>query len=319
MFFQKPAFGVDISDYSIEIVSLGGSFANPKLLAMGRKVLEPGIFISGSVLGKDKLKENLKELLQNLKFGKLNSKRIVSSVPESKSYIHIFELPQGLDKKETENYIRSQAKENFPYSSDELYFDYQIQNGKVLLAACPKKIVEDYLEVFRDCGLDPASLEVESLSLGRALIQEGEKENILIADLGARTTNFSLFSAGKLKFSFSLSQAGNNFTQALSEKLGIPLPSAEKLKKEIGLDPQYQEGRMFLVLQKEIQPIVEGARKILVYFREKTGGAIKKIILAGGSSDLSGLPGYLSANLGLPVEIGDPWVRIDIDILKRKE
>lgn len=319
MFFRKPAFGIDISDYSIEIVSLAGCLSGPRLLAMGREILEPGIFIAGSILDKDKLKKSLKDLLQNLKFGKVESKRIVSAVPESKSYLHISDLPAGLDKKEILEYVRSRAKENFPYPLEELYFDFEIQEGKVLLAASQKQIVDDYAEIFRDCGLELMSLEIESLSLGRALISESEKENILIADIGARTTNFSLFSEKKLSFSFSLPQAGNNFTQALFEKLGISLPSAENLKKEIGLDPRYQEGRTFLVLQKEIQPIVEEAIKIMAYFKEKTGKIVKKIILAGGSSSLLGISEYLAENTGLAVEIGDPWVKIDIGILKKKE
>lgn len=319
MFFQKTAFGIDISEHSIEIVSLGGSPGCPRLLAMGRKVLDPGISIEESISGKNKLKQGLKELLRNLKFGKLNSKKVSSAVPESKSYIRIFNLPPDLAEKETLEYIKSQARENFPHSLDDLYFDFQIQRGKVLLAASPKRIVDDYLEIFQDCGLEPLALEIESLSLGRALVLEGEKGNILIADLGARITNFSLFSEGGLKFSFSLPRAGDNFTQALSEKQGLPLALAEEVKKESGLDSQRQEGRTFLVLQKELQPIVREAQKVLAYFQEKTGEAVKKIILAGGSSVLPGLSEYLADNLGLPVEIGDPWVKINIDILKEKE
>ena len=48
-FFQKKAFGLDISDYSIEIISLGGSIERPKLLAMGRTILEPGIVENGKI------------------------------------------------------------------------------------------------------------------------------------------------------------------------------------------------------------------------------------------------------------------------------
>jgi len=46
---------------------------------------------------------------------------------------------------------------------------------------------------------------------------------------------------------------------------------------------------------------------------------IEKIILAGGSAALPHLPEYLAENLEKPVAIGDPWVKINIDILKKKE
>lgn len=319
MFFQQKPFAIDISDHSIEVVSLGGSLSRPRLLAMGRKVLDPGVFISGSILGKENLVKSLQELLANLKFGKLRAKKIISALPESKSYLHILELPASLNQKDREEYIRAQAKENFPYSLDELCFDYRLQNNKGILAASPKRIVQDYLEVFRACGLELLVLETESLSLGRSLAVENVKESVLIADLGARTTNFNLFSKGELRFSFSLNRAGSNFTEAVAKGLGLPLGSAENLKKEIGLDPQYQEGRLFLVLQKELQSLLEELRKITAYFQEKTGETLQKVVLAGGSSALPGLSEYLAENLDLPVEIGDPWVRINIDILKKKE
>jgi len=341
MFFRKPPFGVDISDYSIEIISLEGSLENPRLLAMGRTVLEPGIFEDGKILNKEKLTESLKKLVANPKFGKIKhplcaSPKIIFAIPESKSYIHIFELPKNLKRSEVIEFVKSQAAQTFPHPLADLYFDFQIQlptstgGGEVLLIAAPQKIVNDYLEVFKDCNLIPVALEIESLSLARALLLETEKP-ILIADIGARTTNLSIFDQGQLRLSFSLPIAGNKFTQALSEKLNLPQKAAESLKKEIGLDPKYQEGRVFLILQKEIQGIIEEINKIEGYFSQKTGlqptrhppasraPNIEKIILAGGSAALPHLPEYLAENLEKPVAIGDPWVKINIDILKKKE
>ncbi|MBI4101602.1 MAG: pilus assembly protein PilM [Candidatus Nealsonbacteria bacterium] len=318
MLFSKPAFGLDISDSSIEIVSLGGSLAKPRLLAMGRQALEPGIFINGKVFSKEGLKKSLKGLLENLKFGKLGTRQIVSALPESKSYLHIFEKPADLGKSEIPEYAQLKMKENFPYSPNELYSDFQIQGNKIILAASPKKVVDDYLEVFRDCDLEPLALEIESLSLSRSLLSGGP-ENVLIIDLGARTAGFSVFQAGELGFGFSLEGAGDQFTQALSGKLGLTWNAAENLKKEVGLDPGFQEGKVFLVLQKELQPLVEQVGKISQFFQDRTGEKIGRIILAGGSSSLPNLPKYLAENFGLPVEIGDPWVKISIDLLRRRE
>lgn len=319
MFFQKPAFGIDISDYSIEIVSLAGSIEKPRLLAMGRKVLEPGIFIDGKIIDKERLKKTLRDLIGHLKFGKLGTKKIIASIPESKSYIRIVDLPAGIPQKETQEFVLSRAEENFPYSPEDIYFDFLVCGKEALLAASPKNIIEDYLEIFRLCGLEPAAFEIESLSLGRSLIAQNERKNILIADIGARTANFSVFKEGMLKLSFTLPVAGSKFSQALVEKLSIPAASAESLKQEIGLNSRYQDGKIFLILQKEIQPIIEEIKRIADYFLQKTNESIEGIILAGGSCALPNLPRYLNENLALPVAIGDPWIKINIDILKRKE
>jgi Tfp pilus assembly PilM family ATPase len=122
-----------------------------------------------------------------------------------------------------------------------------------------------------------------------------------------------------LRLSSSINIAGDKFSQALMEKLDVPFREAEELKKEVGLDPTKMEGKIFLILQKDIRVIISEIQKIGQYFEEKTGKSLEKIILAGGSATLPRFPEYLSENLQKPVLIGDPWKKINIDILKRKE
>jgi len=324
--FRAPLFGLDISDYSIEMVSLKGTTESPKLLAMGRVKIEQGIVEDGKILDREKLKQYLKDLIENPEFGRIKTRKIIFLIPESKSYIHIFELPKVQKKEEILELVKSQIETNFPFTTDELYFDFQVRpparNGgrEILLVAVPKNIVNDYLEIFKECNLKPSALEIESLSLARALISElTEKKSVLIADIGARTANLSIFDKEGLRLSFSIPVAGNRFTQAIAEKLNISRAEAESLKKRAGLNPKIQEGKVFLILQKEIQGIIEEISKIKKYFQQRTSQKIEKIILAGGSATLPSFPQYLTENLDIPVEISDPWVKINIDILKKKE
>jgi len=314
--FQKPIFGLDISDYSIEVISLGGSLENPKLLVLGRTVLEAGIVEDGKILKKETLKEALRKLIEHPKFGKIKTKKLIFSLPESKSFVHILGLPKDL--KEKSEFIKSQASQTFPLSLKDLYFDFRIQNGEALLIAVPKSIVEGYLQIYKDLKLTPVALEIESLSLARALIPD-TKKTTLIADIGARTTNFSLFDEKGLRLSITIEIAGNKFTQAISEELKVTSKEAESLKRKTGLNARLKKGRVFLILQKEIQAIIREIKKIEDYFKKKEGKSIEKIILAGGSVILPHFSNYFSENLEIPILIADPWLSINIDILKKKE
>lgn len=318
IFFKKSVFGLDISDYSIEIVSLGGSIEKPKLLAMGRAVLEPGVVKNGKIFQKEKLRSVLQSLIKKPNFGKIKTKKFIFSLPELKSFIHIFKIPEALKKKTIKREIELQVIQNFPFPLKDLYFDFKIKNKEVLLVATQKDIVEDYLEVFKKLKLKPVALEVESQSLARSLIKNKE-ETTLIADIGARTTNFSVFDKNKLRLSIIIDIAGNKFSRALTKKLSISPSKAESIKKEIGLNPNKKEGKAFLILQKEIQKIISEIKKIDEYFQEKEGKSFEKITLAGGSSALPYLAEYLAENLEIPVIVGDPWDKINIDILKTKE
>ncbi|KPJ57111.1 hypothetical protein AMJ49_02310 [Parcubacteria bacterium DG_74_2] len=315
--FQKP-FGLDISDYSIEIVSLSGSIENPKLSCLGRLELPPGILENGQILNKKDLEKFLKNLISNPEFGKIKIKKFIFSLPESKSFIYISEIPENFKKEDTPEFIKLKASENFPFPLTEIYFDFQIREKEIFLVAVPKRIVDDYLEVFKNCSLQPLALEIESESLARSLI-EGEKETVLIADIGTRMTNFSLFDKKKLRLSISYPIAGNKFTKTVSEKLKISFAEAENLKREVGLNPEKKEGKIFLILQEEIQGLIKEIKGMEEYFQKKTSRKIGKIILAGGSASLPYLREYLAENLEKEVLIGDPWVKINIDILRKKE
>lgn len=315
--YPSNPFGLDISDYSIEAVLLKKKAEKPTLSAVGRTKIGSGIVEDGKILNKKDLISTLKNLTSNLQFGEIKTNKLIFSLPESKSFVHTFELPNNLAKNEIEELVQSQTAQTFPYPLTDLYLDFQIENNEVLLVASPKDIVDDYLELFEILKLQPIALEIESMSLARSLIRE-EKETVLIADIGARTTNFSLFDRKRLRLSISIPVAGNKFTQAISKELKIPFEKAENLKKEAGLNPEIKEGRIFLILQKEIQEIIKEMRKIDKYFQEKEKKPIEKIILAGGSAILPSLSEYLSANLEKRVEIPAPLTKINIDIVKKE-
>ena len=317
-FFQKPAFGLDISDHSVELVSLGGSLKKPELLAMGRVTLEPGITEDGKILQKEKLEISIRDLIKKPQFGKLRSKRFTLAFPESKSFLYIFTVPEKTKKRKIKEEVERRAGQNFPFPLADLYLGWRTQGSEILSVAIQKDTVSEYISLFKKLKIQPIALEIESLSLGRALIED-RKGVTLIADIGARTTNFSIFDDGDLSLSITVKVGGNQFTRVISEKLNISFSEAEELKKKTGLNPEEKGGKVFLILQKEIQMIISEINKINDYFSGKEQKSINNIILAGGSAPLVNLSDYLSDNLGIKVTVGDPWGKINIDILKKKE
>lgn len=310
-FFQKP-FGLDISDHSIEIISLNGSLGKPELSVLERMILKPGIIKQGDVIQKEKLEEYLKASINSPRFGEIKTRNFIFSLPESKTFIHSFNIAAELDEKSTIKEIETEAVKTFPFPLEELYYDFTInENREVLLAAIQKKTVNEYLEVFSSCQINPIVFETNSESLARVLIEDN-RETVLILDIGAKNTGLSVFDGEILKLSNSISTGGEKLTELISEKLNLKKSEAEKIKIETGLDPKKKKGRVFLVLQGEIQLIIEKIREMEQYFKEKTGKGIDKVILTGGSALTLNMREYLSDNLGKEVMVGDPWKKINI-------
>ncbi|KPJ55094.1 hypothetical protein AMJ47_01040 [Parcubacteria bacterium DG_72] len=272
------AFGIDISDHSIEVFQMA---SNRRVKAFARVLLEDKIIEDGIILNEEKLVQKIKEVVRK---AKIKGKKVIFSLPESKAFIHFF--------RDKEN-ILAQAEKIIPLDKNEIYFDVK----KGLYVASSKKIVDSYIKVLTKAGLKPVAAETESISLGRSL----NAKNCLVVDMGARTTNLSIFgSDNNLRLSVNIKKAGNHFTQAIAENLGLSLEKAQKLKKECGLDPKKGQGRIMLILQKEIEPVIKEIRKAIAFY----GQNVEKVFLVGGSARMPKIADYLSSNIGINTLIG---------------
>ena len=316
--FKIPPFGLDISDYSIEVLELKKKLGKVCLKGYGRVILEKGILEEGEILDREKLKEKVKEALEKTIPERIKTDKVIVSLPESKTFIHFFKTAGKNDfkKQDSRELIRKEAEKIFPFDLKNFYYDI----NKGLFAAAPKKIVNEYLETLRELKLRPVAIDIESASLVRAFGKEIiNEEAVLIIDIGARNTVLTIADKDSIKLSVLIPLAGNHFTETIKDNLKVSFEKAEELKKECGLDPQKEEGKVMLVLQKVFQDILTEIRKAISFYKEKNGREIKKILLCGGSAFLPKMDSYIASNLNFTVKIPDPWTGINVESLFRKK
>lgn len=317
-FIKKFPFGIDISDFSIEILELKKSFGKVYLRSYSRTKLEEGIVRDGKIKDKGKLKQKISYLLKNAFPKKPRTKKVVLSLPESKVFFQFLELPTDLYGKKLKDAVENEILKAVPIDSLNLYFDFRVisrtkDSQRVLYTATMKKIVDEYLEILEGVGLIPFVLDIESASLARALKRQIPKEgSALLIDIGARTTILTVVDKGKIQQSAIVSVAGEHFTEAIAEKMEISEEKAEKLKITCGIDPEKKGGRIMFILQNLIQEILDKAEDVINFYKKKTGKEVKKIILCGGSSFMPHLPLDFESNLNIKTEFADPWKGIQI-------
>lgn len=293
MFFKKRAFGLDISDSSIEALSLSSM---TKVEKFGRVILDSDIVKDGIILDRDKFVESMKRLLSK---SQIKSKRVILSLPESKSFIHVFKNFKDIEK-EADNII--------PLKRDERYSDHYKIGNSVLYVAATREIINSYVELLKEVGLEPIVIEPESIALARALYQK-KKKNILIIDIGARTTNISAIdSTGAFMGSRIIKKAGNDFTEAISKKLKISLQEAEELKRKYGMDKNKEMGKVMFIIQNQLQPILEKSKELIEYYRQE----VSQIYLAGGSSQMPKIVDYFSSNFDIETSVGVSELAVQI-------
>lgn len=315
---KQKIFGLDISDHSVEAVLLAKPFfGKPKVLAYARTILRGEVVKNGIVKKPEKLGENILKLLNSAQPRPIKTPFYLLSLPDSQVFTTIFKFPAGLRREEIKKTIPYKAEEIIPFKAAEIYFDFKTitkYNGtqEVFYAAVPKKIVDDYVKVLKSIGLVPIAFDLESISLARALISSQKKSDqaTLLMDIGARTTDLNIFDRNGIRQGLAIQMAGSRFTKSIAKSLGISEKEADQLKMKVGFDPQQKQGRVVLILQKELRRIIAETKKLINYYQDEVGRQVSLVILAGGSSLLPKIDKYLSDNLGLEVKLGNPLLKI---------
>src|SRR5262249_37613709 len=124
-------------------------------------------------------------------------------------------------------------------------------------------------------------------------------EAVALIDIGAAIMKTNVVRGGATIFARDIPFGGNNYTQAISQRLNISFHQAEdaKLGKEVGVKWE--------TLVPPLEAVSRGlsleVQRTFDYFASTAESErISKIVLAGGCAQLPGLNEYLASNWGIP-------------------
>ena len=323
---EPDAFGLDISDESFKFVQLKRGKNETRLSCFSFGDFPSEVMINGEVKDEDAIVKNLQSAFLNPKFGKLTSRYTVCSMPEEHSFIRVIQLPK-MSIKETKEAVKWEVEQNVPMDINDVYYDWQaaqvedknINHQDILISATPKKIADSYMSILKKCGLLVKALEVESVAVSRSLVPDLKTDGpVLLVDLGATRTSFIIFSGSAIQFTSSLPVAGNKMIEAIMGMLKTDRIEAKRLFYDVGLDKQADGGRAAAALYPMVSDLAGQIKEYISFYEShaahehalKSGTSVKKILLCGGASNLTGLTIYLASILKIPVEAGNPWVNI---------
>lgn len=341
---KNKSFGIDFCDFSVKIASLKRKGSFLKLASWGETILEPGIIEEGEIKDEDKLSNAIREGIARVKGERLKDKKVVVSLPEEKSFFEIIKMPK-MEKKELASAISFEAENYIPLPIKDAYLDFQIvpqPNGYssdslcVLLGAAPKTLVDSYVSCVKKAGLIPYAMEIESQAVSRALIKNNiSPYPVLIIDFGKNRTNFIIFSGYSLEFTSSIPVSYNMLSEAIAKSFKMDFSEAEDLLSAYGLSflvkldkPRSKTGLLQKKIFNSTIPILtdftEQIKKYLSYYEthmkdagcKNNNRSMIRIFLCGYGANIKCLGDFLSSEVKIPVEFGNPWVNISPDPLK---
>lgn len=307
-----PVVGLDISDRSIKYLQFGRQVALES--AVFGEIEIPEVVISkGDILQEEVLVKTFKGWLGREGRVFKNSAFAVS-LPEEKGFLRLIQVPK-IKKGEIDNIVRWEIENNVPVPLDQLIFDYEIAESDnqldhldVLTVAFTKASVDSYLKIFKGAGLSVLALEHEAQSLTRALLDDSQiTESKIILDIGRTRTGIVIISGGEIVFTTTLELGGINLEENIQKELKVDQAKSLELKKEVGLNKNFEGGKLFSALAPVISALSEELKRVLEFYRthshhlHSSSLDVKGLVLAGGDSSLPGLDAYLATILKLPL------------------
>ena len=315
---KKDVIGLDIGCSSIKLVELKEDKNGFKLQNLAISPLPPEAIVDGALMDSVTIIDTIRDLITS---SRTKTKDVVTSVSGHSVIVKKISLPL-MTEAELEESIQWEAERYIPFDINDVNIDFQIfgstsENPEVMdvvLVAAKKDIINDYVSVIMESGLNPVIVDIDSFALENMLAMNYDiekEETIAIANVGASITNMNIIKNNLSAFTRDIFKGGNQVTEEIQRQLHVDHEEAEKIKVGTKVD---------LTSQPIIQNVLKTASESLAveignsldFFQSTTTyEKITRIYLSGGGSKIKDFDIILQQQIGIPVEVVNPFKKID--------
>ena len=312
----RTAIGLDIGTSGVRAAELSVGKDHLTLEKFGQVPLPEGAVRDGEVVDIDAVSDAIRQLWSHTRF---SGKRVVIGVSNSKVIVRQVDLP-WLPANELRTALPFQVQDFIPIPVDQAVLDFltleefTAEGGartlRGLLVAASREMVMNSVTAVQRAGLTPTMVDLTSFAVLRSLSKPAAlataEEVEAVVDVGARVTNIVVHAGGTPRFVRILLMGGEDITEAVAERVGVPHAQAEEMKQQHGIATGPADDDVLArVLETSGNAFVDEVRGSLDYYTASSGSApISRILVSGGGCRLPGLIDRLADATRLPVVAG---------------
>jgi type IV pilus assembly protein PilM len=314
---KKNVVGLDIGSSSVKLVELREGKNGYKLQHLAISPLPPEAIVDGALMDSVTIIDTIRDLVTST----TKTRDVVTSVSGHSVIVKKITLP-FMTETELEDSIQWEAERHIPFDINDVNIDFQILGSgsenpdlmDVILVAAKKDIINDYVSVIMEAGLSPVVVDIGAFALENmlGLNYDIEKDEIVaIVNVGASVTNINILKNNMSSFTRDVFKGGNQITEEIQRQLHVDYEEAEKIKVGQKADPSSQ-GVVDGVLKSTSESLaVEIGNSIDFFQSTSTYQKISKLFLSGGGSKIKDFDVILQQQIGVPVELANPFKRIE--------
>src|SRR4051795_9317123 len=313
----KTIVGLDIGSSSIKAVELKKVKGEVHVAHLGIEQLGSDIVVDSMIVDSGSVSSAISKLFSDRKFG---SKLVATAVSGHSVIVKKISM-QTVPENEVPGLLQTEAAQYIPFDMNDVNIDYQVLTDDanepqmdVLLAAVKKDKILNYTNVLSLAGKIPAVVDIDAFALQNCYeynYEPSPSSTVALLNLGASVMNINIVKGSTPLFTRDVSVGGNQYTDSLQKELDLSFEDAESLKLGAKVGTVSEDAKL-PILQQVTEIIILEIQKTFDFFRATAAGEhIERIYVAGGSSGVPGLIEALRQEFSLPVEILNPFQRIE--------
>jgi len=317
---MKDIVGIDIGSSSVKLVQLREVKGGYQLVSLGMVLLPPEAIVDNAIMDSASVVGAISNLVES---HKVKTKNVATSISGHSVIIRKVQLPI-MTEEEMEASIQWEAEQYIPFEVSEVNLDFQIlgpdakdpSQMSVILVAAKKDFVNDYVAVFRECGLNPLVMDIDAFAMENVFeVNYGcaEGEIVALINMGASAMNVNVVKAGGTVFTRDIQVGGNMFNEELQKRLGLSNEDAERVKlgdEHGGVSAE----EVAEIVADAAETLAQEVQRSLDFFSATSADErVQKLYICGGVSLVPQVKTSLEQRLGIAVEILSPFQQVGFD------
>ena len=321
--------GLDIGRQYVKMVTADKTRSGYKLIDAGSRLIpDPNSAYDPEKIDQSHFVIAVKELFRQQGLNPKKAKVMISGINGSSASIKqitTMEMPSD----ELESAMTFEARKHIPMDGTDAVIDYQIlgSNKKevdkidVGLVACTKGVLNNHIDLLKECGLKPGVVDVNPIAMSNAFsfIKDMPEDGLVVMlDIGALSSTLVVYGKGEQFFTRDLPIGGHHFVKELSEKREIGYTEAQDIlfrdgitasKKDTSIENTAEVG----IAERTIYDnLIEDMRRSLRFYAKQTGQSFfLKIFLTGGAAATPGLTVMVNEKLNIECAVFDPFASLE--------
>lgn len=312
--------GIDISSTAIKVVELSYQDARYRLESFYIQSLPSNAVVEQSIVLDEAVGEAVKVAIEE---SGSQAKQAAVAVSGNNVITKIVQMNAALKDDEMDLQVRTEADQYIPYPVDEVALDWQVlqatknspQHVDVLLAACRSENVERRVDALDYAGLEAVVVDVEAYCIERSYrlirqqINQPSSATVAIIDIGSTVTTINIIHEGKIIYTRQQLFGGHQLTEEIMGRYNLSEVQASQMKIDSSNTSDYESEILLPFRQVVVQQV---NRCLQLFFSSTQFNDIDHIVLAGGTSMITGLADAVMDMVGIETTIANPFIDMSL-------